>query len=151
MADNVTTQSALLATPPTATVIGTDEVAGVHYQRMKLVDGTDGSSTGIPGNAGGLHVQGGKGALTDGSANITAASVSEEIFAANATRRYLIVQNVSDTRMWVNFGVAANAGQPSFLLPPNGGGIVFEGTFVPTDSVNILCETISKPFTAKEA
>src|SRR5688572_17887709 len=116
MVDNVTTQSAVLATPPAATVIGTDDVGGVHYQRVKLVDGTDGQSAGVAGDAGGLHVQGGKGALTDGSANITAGGVSEEVFAANVARRYLLVQNVSDTDMWVNIGAAAVAGQPSVLL-----------------------------------
>lgn len=46
MTDNLTTQTASLATVPTASTIATDDVGGVHYQRMKLVDGTDGASTG---------------------------------------------------------------------------------------------------------
>lgn len=40
-------------------VISTDDVGGAHIQRVKLTDGTDGSSTAIPGDASGLTVQGG--------------------------------------------------------------------------------------------
>mgnify|MGYP000555692682 CR=1 FL=1 len=46
MADNVTYQDGTPATPPDATVVATDDVGGAHYQRMKLVDGTDGATTG---------------------------------------------------------------------------------------------------------
>lgn len=51
MADNVTFQTATLATPPGATVVATDDVGGAHFQRVKLVDGTLDSTTGIPGDA----------------------------------------------------------------------------------------------------
>jgi hypothetical protein len=51
VADNVTTQSTTLATPPASTTIATDDVGGTHYQRVKLVDGTLDSSTAIPGDA----------------------------------------------------------------------------------------------------
>lgn len=37
--------------------VATDDVSGVHYQRVKLVDGTEDSSTNIPGNTHGLFVQ----------------------------------------------------------------------------------------------
>lgn len=151
MVDNVTTQSSVLATPPAATVVATDEVAGVHHQKVKLTDGADGGTVGIPGNAGGLHVQGGKGTLTDGSGNIAAAGVSEQVFAANSARRYLMVQNVSETDMWLDFGTPAVADQPSFLLLAGGGGVAFEGSFIPTSTVNILCSVMGEPYTAKEA
>jgi hypothetical protein len=49
MADNVTYQTTTLATPPNATVVATDDVGGAHYQRMKLVDPTDGSTTPLIG------------------------------------------------------------------------------------------------------
>lgn len=51
MADNLTTQSATLATIPTATVIATDDVGGVHYQQVKLVDGTLNGTGAIGGDA----------------------------------------------------------------------------------------------------
>lgn len=51
MADNLTTQSATPATVPSSSVIATDDVSGVHFQRVKLVDGTADSSVAIAGDA----------------------------------------------------------------------------------------------------
>ena len=51
MADNLTTQSATPATVPSSSVIATDEVSGVHFQRVKLVDGTADSNVAIAGDA----------------------------------------------------------------------------------------------------
>lgn len=44
MADNLTTQSATLATIPASTVIATDDEGGIHYQKIKLTDPTSGST-----------------------------------------------------------------------------------------------------------
>ena len=46
MADNVTFQTNRAATPPNNTVVATDDVGGVAYQRIKLVHGEDGSVDG---------------------------------------------------------------------------------------------------------
>jgi len=51
MADNLTTQSGTPATVPSSSVIATDDVSGVHFQRVKLVDGTLDSNVGIAGSA----------------------------------------------------------------------------------------------------
>lgn len=51
MADNVD------VTPGTGATIATDDVSTVHYQRIKLVDGTLDSTTAIPGSAEGLKVE----------------------------------------------------------------------------------------------
>jgi len=52
MANDVTTQSATLATIPASTVIATDQLAGgQHVQLVKLVDGTEDSSARLPGDA----------------------------------------------------------------------------------------------------
>jgi hypothetical protein len=71
VADNLTTQTTL-ATIPSATIIATDDVAGVHYQRMKLADGADGGTALIGGDAtNGLDVDVTRlPALVAGSANI---------------------------------------------------------------------------------
>lgn len=45
MADNVTFQSTTLATPASGTVAATDDVGGVHYQRVKVDLGGDGVSS----------------------------------------------------------------------------------------------------------
>lgn len=52
MADN------LAITAGSGTTIGTDDVSGVHIQKVKLIDGTVDSSTTIPGSANGLQVAG---------------------------------------------------------------------------------------------
>lgn len=60
MADNVTFQTATLASPPDATKVSTDEDAvNGQVQRVKLAVSADGSSTHIGGDANGLQVQGG--------------------------------------------------------------------------------------------
>lgn len=91
------------------------------------------------------------GTPADGSGSTAVAATSEEVFAANAGRVYLLVQNVSDTNMWVDFGAAAVVGQPSVLLAANGGSIVFDGSFVPTSTVNVVCSASGKAYVAKEA
>ena len=46
--------------------------------------------------------------------------------------------------MYVNFGAAATT--DDLLISKNGGGIVFESGFVPTDSVNVICSAASKKY-----
>jgi hypothetical protein len=91
MADNLTTQSATPATVPSASVIATDDVSGVHFQRVKLVDGTLDSNVGIAGDAtNGLdvdvtRVQGTvavSGPLTDTQLRATAVPVSGTFYQA---------------------------------------------------------------------
>lgn len=73
MADNVA------ITAGSGTSISTDDVSGVHYQRVKLVDGTADSSAVIPGDAtNGLDVD-----VTRVSGNVTV--VNAGTFATQAT------------------------------------------------------------------
>ena len=91
-----------------------------------------------------------QGTLTDGSGSIAVASTSQQIFAANASRKYLLIQNISDTEMWIDFGIDAVEAQPSLLLIANGGSFVAESQFIPTEAVNIICASNTKEFVAKE-
>lgn len=50
MADNLTTQSTTPATVPSASVIATDDVTGVHFQKVKLDVGGDGVSVPATGD-----------------------------------------------------------------------------------------------------
>lgn len=84
----------------------------------------------------------------DGSGTITTGAASQVVFAANAARLYLFLLNLSDTDMWVNFGVAAVASQPSIKLAANGG--FFEPLVVAGQSVTIICATTGKAFVAKQ-
>jgi hypothetical protein len=51
MADDVTFGTTV-ATPPSGTIVATDEVAGKHYQRVKIALGADGAATDAVGGAG---------------------------------------------------------------------------------------------------
>lgn len=122
---------------------------------------SDGASpiTALPvtDNAGSLTVDGtvtanpATGALTDRSGTITTGGTAQQAMAANATRKYLLIQNSSDTAMWFNFTTTAVADSPSFYLSPNGGSFVQEGSFVSTEAISIICATTGKKWTAKEA
>lgn len=91
-----------------------------------------------------------QGALTDRSGTIAAAATSQQIAAANGARRYLRVQNLDAVAdLWVNLGAAANAGAGSLRLAP-GAVLTFDGSFVPTQAVNVLGATAGAAFTAKE-
>jgi len=99
-----------------------------------------------------VPVKAASGTLTDNSGTTSATvSTSTQVMAANAARRYLIVQNPSTNTatIWINFTSAASVGQPSFQLLP-GSVFVQESNFVSTEAVNILSSVASVPFTAKQ-
>lgn len=114
-----------------------------------LANGTDGATPVVVTPAGG--------ALTDAAARtITVGGTSQTVFAANAARRYLIIQNLSADELFVNFGAAATAGSPSIGLAPAdgaipGGTVIFEGSYIPTSSVTIIGATTGDSFSAKQA
>lgn len=94
-------------------------------------------------------VSSGVDSYTDGSGTITNPAASQQVFAANASRKYLFILNLSDTDMWINFGTAAVASQPSIKLVANGG--FFAPRVVSDESVNIICASAGKAFVAKQA
>lgn len=92
------------------------------------------------------------GTLTDNSGTTSATpSTSTTIMASNASRKYLLIQNVSTTNtIWVNFTTSATTTQPSYELLP-GGSLVQEAGFVSTEAVTVICTAASSPYTAKQA
>lgn len=99
-----------------------------------------GSVTSLPTNS----------ALTDVSGNITTASVSQQVVAANASRKYLFIQNNSAGALGINFTGAATLGQGSIQLAA-GASFVMESGFVSTEAVNIIGATAGQVYTAKVA
>lgn len=87
-------------------------------------------------------------AYVDGSGQILTDATSQSVFSANAKRRYLLFQNVSDTDMWVGIGADAVAGRPSVKVEPGG---YFEPYVPPSQALYVLCATAGKEFTAYEA
>jgi hypothetical protein len=89
----------------------------------------------------------GGGVFVDRSGTIATGGVAQQIAAANAARRYLIFQNVSDETMWINSGVAAVANQPSLKILAGGN---YEPLVPPTGTVSVISATTGKAFTCKE-
>lgn len=89
------------------------------------------------------------GTLTDRSG--TATTTSTQMMAANASRRYLFIQNVSTTKtIWFNFTTAAVATFPSITLPP-GASFVMESSFISTEAIFVINGSAgTTTFSAKE-
>ena len=93
-----------------------------------------------------------QGLVIDRSGTITTGGTSQVLAAANANRKYVFIQNHDPAEaLWVNFGVAAIAGQPSLSIPANGGAFVMETLLVDTQQINVIAATTGHAFTAKEA
>lgn len=87
------------------------------------------------------------GELTDRSDTIDTGGAAQQVAAANASRRYLLFQNHSDTDMWINFGADAVASQPSIKIAA---GVAYTPTFVDTRAISVICATMGKAYTCKE-
>lgn len=89
---------------------------------------------------------GNAGTLTSSGGSVTTGGTAQQVFAANAARKYLIVQNTSTGNLYVAFGVTATAAN-GILLPANA-SYVMEDTYVSTQSVSILGATTGQTFSA---
>jgi hypothetical protein len=91
-----------------------------------------------------------KGAPTDGSSSIVSGGTSQQVFAANTGRTWLLVQNVSAAVLYINFGAAATADSNSIKLNPNA---TYENPsqFCPNGIITIIGGTTGQKFIAKEA
>ena len=85
--------------------------------------------------------------LRDLSGTITLGGTAQ-VLSPLRPRKYLFIQNISDTDMWINFTVPAVASQPSIKLSP-GDSATFD-TLVSSEVVSLYCATTGKAFTAKE-
>lgn len=93
-----------------------------------------------------------QGVLTDRSGSLAAGNTSQQMMASNATRKYLLIQNVDTAEdLWFTFGgSAAVKDQPSLKLAP-GGSFVMEGSFISTEAVQVIALTTGHKWSAKEA
>lgn len=89
------------------------------------------------------------GNLTDGSGTITTGGDSQEVFAANPDRKYLLVQNQSEDILFIEFGGAAVEDQPSIEMLPKM-VLIWESMFVPGQSVNIIGPNTGAAFAARQ-
>lgn len=89
-----------------------------------------------------------QGTFTDKSG--TATTTSAVVAAANTSRRYFIIQNLSTTiDIYINFTSVATAGGGSIKLAP-GSGFEMENGFISTEAINVIAASSTAVFTAKE-
>lgn len=89
--------------------------------------------------------------VSTSTTSVTSASpaTATVVFPAKADRKFLLVQNLSDTDMYLGIGSAPNAATPQgILLAKGGGGFVAESSIVPSSEVQIVCSAASKRFHA---
>jgi hypothetical protein len=98
MADNVTVDT-ITGSP----VIACDDVGGVQYQRVKLVDGTADSTTAIAGGANGLKVD-----LSSTGANTNKLLVTADIASAQTLANVTTVGTITNA-VTANLGATDNA------------------------------------------
>ena len=130
MADNVTipTTGQGTATP----VIATDDVGGVHFQKIKPDLGADGATQGVSTGAG--AVDAGTQRIVLGSSDLTAAAptaatvgvASAAAVAANASRRGLVLVNTSSAFISLGLDGAAAVLYSGITLNPSGGTWVMD-------------------------
>lgn len=90
-----------------------------------------------------------RGEMVDRSDVIATGGLAQEVMATNPERAYFFFQNLSDTDMWLDFGVEAVDDSPSILIP-SGQAFPLGDSFIPTQSVSVLCTATAKKFIAKE-
>jgi len=136
--------------PATQAVSGTISVS--NFPATQAISGTVTANTGLTQpltdtqlRASPVPIRPRSGTLTVTAGSTSAsANTSAQALASNASRQYLLIQNVSDTDMYFNFGATATSDH--LFVAKSGGGIVFESGFVPTDAVNAICSAASKKF-----
>lgn len=98
-----------------------------------------------------MPVGAGSSNMMDASGTIAAANTAQEALAARDYRQYLLIiaMDTNVGTVWVNFGMDAAAGAGSIPLAP-GDSLVYEGTYVPYESISVLGGTVGDAFTIKE-
>ena len=126
--------------------IKADLANGVTINQPVAVTDNNGSLT-VDGT---VTVASDKGSVSEASTqSITTGGTHQQVFAANSSRKYLLIQNISDTDMYLGLGFnPSNTTPAGLLLAKSGGGIVFESSYIPTSEVRIVCATTGKRFVA---
>lgn len=82
---------------------------------------------------------------------VTLGGSSQALFAANAARRAVVVQNYSSGDLGIGLGAAATLAPPSIKIPPGATWTMDLPGFVDTSAIAIIGATTGQAFAAKEA
>jgi hypothetical protein len=91
------------------------------------------------------------GELIDRSGTLTS-DLFITVALENTARSYFLFQNISDATMWLDFDAIPAADNSSIYVAPQG-SVLFNGTFIPSGIINVICPAASggdKKYVAKE-
>jgi hypothetical protein len=110
------------ATGGTALPVASDDIGGVHYQRVKLTWGANGVANDASAASPLPIVEVPPASVTgSGPTSVTAAITDTLILAANTARRGVIVYNDSSASLSLSVGTnAASAANRTLVISPNG-------------------------------
>lgn len=87
--------------------------------------------------------------MADLSGTITSGGDAQDIAGFNPARRSIYIQNISDTPMWVAFGVDATEASPSIYIPDGEDLTLGEGyRELIVRRISVIGATTGKAFTA---
>ncbi len=112
-----------------------------------LVDDSHPLPTSSGGGGGGVTLPY-VGSWVDRSGTITAGGTSQQLMAANASRKAWFIQNTGTDVLWINFAIAAVESEPSIRIPVNGGWE--ELGPISGQQVNVVSATMGTGFASKE-
>ncbi len=138
MADDVTFQSATLATIPDGSIVAADRILNVLYQRVKVVYGVDGVATDVSASSP-LPVTGAISG-TGTASNVSSLNTNQTILAANAARLGATIANDSTQILYLKLGSSSSS--TSYTVQMAGstsGGIAYYE--VPFDYTGIITGT----------
>lgn len=114
MADNILVDNGVL----TDYSVATDDIAGIHYQRVKVTWGTDGSAADVSENAP-LPVRQPV-APTATVVSVADSASVQTLKVANSARKMLIICNNSTEILYVKLGSAASLSDFTYKVFANG-------------------------------
>lgn len=122
----------------TITIIGTEAIKHIGAKNVNPAD-LNATTTPVRGNP------------TSRSGTVTAASVSQQLMAANPNRMGWSIQNIGMSDIWFNeFGGAASIAGTNCTQIVAGGYFSTQPGEQTITAITIFCVTASQPFTAKE-
>ena len=108
--------------------------------------------TGTQTIAGTVTANSSNGSLTTRFGSVTTANTAFATSAVtNASRKYLLIQNVTTASNVITVGIGFTPTTTQGIQLSSGAGLTFEGSYIPTGAVNLLSSVTASCFTILEA
>lgn len=129
--------------------IGSDDIAGIKYQRVKLIVGVDGTNDGDIAKTNPLPVTSIATTFSDHSGTITTGNTAQTLLSANTNRKGFLIVNNSNASLWFSATTTAVLTHPSIEIPP---GALYESmpNCCPSNAISIIGATTGQVFTCWE-